>query len=800
MKVPLSWLKEYLDIELSPEKISEVLTLAGIEVEGIEQIGSNFSNVVVAKVVSVQPHPNADKLCVAKVFDGTEEVQIVCGAKNCRAGLITALAKIGATLPPDESGKPFKIKKGKLRDVESFGMLCGADELGLAEASEGIMELSENLALGTDLKDIYADTIFDISLTPNLGHCLNIRGIARELSALLNVPMKSKQFHAEEHGPETGTLVSVVIDDTKKCFRYIAKIMQGIQVGPSPDWLKDKLESCGLRSINNVVDVSNLVMLEIGQPLHIFDLDKIEKNRIIVRSASSTTEMKTLDGINRHVPEDTLLICDPVKPLAIAGIMGGEESAVTESTKNIAIEAAVFSPQSIRKGCKNIGLKTDSSQRFERGIDPMQLPSAIHMVTALLQQVAGGTICKGCLDENVLPFIPKKINCRIDRVQRLLGLEISIREVVMLFARLDIRVVKEHANSLEVIIPSYRNDINEEIDLIEEIVRLYGYNKVPKRKPLHVSSTIMDAPMYQIENLTRDRLISEGLQEFVTCDLISPSLSDLTVEPTNKTFSSLTVLQSKSNDYSVLRSTLLGGLLTSIKHNISHQTSTIPGFEIGRIHLKQDEVVEEISCAGIVLTGKSSPHHHDPKARDVDFFDLKGIVENLFDFFKIVGVTFEISHLHNFQPGRQARMKILDQSIGVIGEVHPATLQKIGIDQRVYFAEINLHELLQLQNRDIKTKPLAMFPGSERDWTMTLKKEVSLDHIMKTISSEESRLLEKVYMLSLFESDKLGADKKNITLRFCYRDSEKTISYETVESEHSKLTQKVAFKLQDYLL
>jgi phenylalanyl-tRNA synthetase beta chain len=370
----------------------------------------------------------------------------------------------------------------------------------------------------------------------------------------------------------------------------------------------------------------------------------------------------------------------------------------------------------------------------------------------------------------------------------------------MLFERLDIRTVKEHANSIEVIIPSYRNDINEEIDLIEEIVRLYGYNNVPKRKPLHVSSTMMDAPMYQIENLVRDRLISEGLQEFITCDLISPALSELTAETANKSFSPLTVMQSKSSDYSVLRSTLIGGLLQSIKHNISHQTTNISGFEVGRIHLKQDDLVEELSCAGIILTGRASPHHHDPKSRDIDFFDLKGIVENLCEFFKITSVTFEISHLQNFQPGRQARIKVADRSLGVIGEVHPSTLEKLDIKQRIYFAEINLHDLLALQKRDIKTSPLATYPGSERDWTLTVKNELPLDHILTAISSENSLLLEKVYMLDLFQSEKLGSDRKNVTLRFLYRDNEKTISYEAVEKEHLRLTESVSQKLQDTIL
>lgn len=800
MKVPLSWLKEYLDLNLPPETISEKLTLAGLEVEGIDVIGSQFTGVVIAKVISVAQHPNADRLRVAKVFDGVEELQIVCGAANCREGLVTALAKIGATLPPDESGKPFKIKKGKLRDVESFGMLCAADELGLPAQGEGIMELSENLKLGTDISTLFSDVIFDISLTPNLGHALSIQGIARVLSALLQIPLKKPLAQVEETGPESKSLLQVEVQDKKRCQRYMARVAQNVTVGPSPLELKKKIEASGLRSINNVVDISNLIMLELGQPLHMFDYDKISSHKIIVTSGTPYTQMKTLDGAERALSKDLLLICDPTRPLAIAGIMGGEDSAVTDQTKNIVIEAALFSPTVIRKGGKETALKTDSSQRFERGIDAEGIALALDKAAELLRRYAGAEIATGVIDQNVSPFIAKKITCRLERIQRLLGIEISLREVASLFSREHLKVVKEHADSLEVLIPGHRNDLNEEIDLIEEVAILYGYNNIPKGRPLHVSSTITDAPMYQMENEVRDRLIAEGLQELITCDLISPALSELTKEPSNKDFSFLSVMQSKSSDYSVLRSTLLSGLLQSVKHNIHHQTLSLCGFEVGRVHFKQGDKVEELSCAGIVLTGQATPHHHSPKPREVDFFDLKGMLENLFSYFHIRHVVFEPSHLHNFQPGKQARIKQGDATLGVIGEIHPTTLQKMDIEQRVFYAEVNLHELISRQNRELRVRPLPQFPGSERDWTLTVKRETPVEHILQAVCSEPSTALEEVFMLDLFESEKLGKDRKNVTLRFSYRDKEKTLSYETVESEHAKLTQKVAEKLRDCLL
>ncbi|MCX6987636.1 MAG: phenylalanine--tRNA ligase subunit beta [Chlamydiae bacterium] len=800
MKVTLSWLKEYLPLNISSEKIAEVLTLAGIEVEGIETIGSNFSGVVTAKVISTTAHPNADKLCVAVVFDGTEELQIVCGAKNCRPGLITALAKIGAKLPPDENGKPFTIKKGKLRDVESFGMLCGADELGLTKQGDGIVELDAHLPLGVDLSTLYGDVIFDLSLTPNLGHCLSVRGIARELSALLMIPLKDHPVHIQEKGPDIHKLLKVQVEDKDLCHRYTARVLQKVTVGPSPEWLQRRLLLSGVRSINNIVDISNYVMLQIGQPLHIFDYDQIKDHELMVTTRSQSDHLRTLDDLERKIPKNTLLISDTQQPLAFAGIMGGFTSAVTERTKTIVVESAAFSAQSIRKSCKDLGLKTDASQRFERGVDSCALKEALDLACSLLHTWSGAEIASGLIDHNYHPHIPKKITCRIDKVQRTLGLDISLREVVSILERLEIRVAKEHINSLEVIVPSYRNDLQEEIDLIEEIIRLYGYNKIPKNPPLHVSSLLNHAPMFSLENKVRDLLMAEGLQELITCDLISPSLAELTKEPSQKHIEQLSVLHSKSLDYSVMRSTLLSGLLQSVQHNMCQKTSDLMGFEIGRIHLKQDEKIHERSCAGVILTGQSTPHHHEPKNRDLDFYDLKGIIENLYSFFKIDNLSFEVSHLHNFQPGRQARIIHKGETLGVIGEVHPNTLGKIDIKQRIFYAELNLHQILHLQPRTIQVQPLPQFPGSERDWTLTVKKETSLADILGKIEEEQPTILTKVFMLDLFESEKLGSDRKNITLRFCYRDKEKTLSYEMVEEEHAKVTQKVAKKLQHCLL
>lgn len=785
MKVPLSLLKEYLNYTQSPEELAQVLTLSGIEVDAIETMAPAFSGVVVGEVLATSKHPSADRLCVATVSDGKEEFQVVCGAANCRAGLKVAFAKIGATLPEAE-GKTFKIKKGKLRDVESFGMLCAADELGLG-TSEGIMELSDAFEVGADFASYYTGIVLEVSLTPNLGHCMSILGLARDLAAQLGIPVVKKEFQLNEGQEPIENHFQVALIDKKQCPRYACRAVSGVQVGPSPEWLKNKVEACGVRSINNIVDVGNLVMLELGQPLHMFDSDKIDGKKIIITAQTEYKEMQTLDDAMRPIPPESLLICDAVKPLAFAGVMGGKSSAVTETTKNILIEAAYFSPQSIRKTTKMIGLRSDSSQRFEKGIDPNQVVYALDYAAYLLTQVAGGTTLKGVIDHKAHEFKEKHIPCRTHRVNELLGTQLSTGEIAELLGRLGIRAIEEQTHSLLLSVPTYRNDITTEIDLVEEVARVYGYNNIPKAHPKHISSTILNAPLYGIEKEMRLGLVAEGLQELMTCDLISPAQAEMTLENAMNKDAVIQVLHSHSVDQSVLRTTLLPGLLQVVKYNVDHGNPHIAGFEVGRVHFREADRFFEPSMAGIILYGKRTPYHFDPKPRDFDFFDLKGIVENMFAGFQIEEIEFEVSHLHNFHPLRQAKIKKGDTVLGVMGEVHPEHVATLDVPGRIFFAEINLCELMALIPKQRKVTDLPQFPGSEIDWTVTLDENVSIETIFKAIEQVPSRLLQKVEFLDLYKSEQIGKDKKNATFRFFYRDNEKTLAYEAVEKEHARI-------------
>ncbi len=797
MKVPLSWLKEYIDISLSIEQIAESLTLSGLEVDKTDSLSVSFDGVVIAKVLEVHPHPNADRLKIATVFDGTENHQVVCGAANCRSGLITAFAKLGATLK-DPDGKSWKIKKSKIRDIDSFGMLCAADELGLPSKETGILELPEYSLLGTDLSTLYCDTVFDLTLTPNLGHCMSIYGIARELSALLKTPLKKLQTAFQE--PLELSSFTVHIEDKVNCLLYNCRLINSVQVGPSPDWLIQKLTLLGISSINNVIDISNYVMMTTGQPLHFFDADQIQNKTIYISSSLAGSKVTTLDNILRELPAGSLVIRDEKEILAIAGVMGALNSSISGKTQNVLIEAAIFHPTTIRKTTKEISLKTDASHRFEKGVDSSMIPYALDLATELLVQIASGSALEKKFHCNLPPFTPKKVMCRQKRVNSLLGTHLSLNEIIDILERLQIKVIKEHPDSVEVLIPHHRNDISQEIDLVEEVARLYGFNHLPKKQFTHYTSSLLDSPVFSFENKVRFELLKENLQEFMTCDLISPFLSTLAESKITDQIETLTVLQSKSSDYSVLRHSLLPGLLQLAKYNLDRGNQNLAGFEVGRVHFNQNGIYQEPVSIGVILSGLNAQHHHAPRPRTFDFFDIKGMIENLLDSLKIESISFEESHLHAFQPGRQAFIFKKGECLGVIGEVHPATLSKIDISQRVYFAELNLTSLLKLQKPLQSIEKLPLYPSSERDWTISLKKETPISYVVSSIRDLAPPLLEKVFLLDLFEGSQIGLDRKNVTWRFIYRDSQKTLDIQTVEYEHTKLLQMVAEKLHHCIL
>ena len=787
MKLPLSWIREFIDIDLPAPQIAKMLTQAGLEVESLSFIHHMFDNVVVCKVIQAEKHPNADKLTLATVTDGTEQFQVVCGAPNCRTGLRTALAKVGAKLR-DDKGKEFLVKKANLRGVESFGMLCSEKELGLSENNEGIIEFADHIKEGTDVVEIYGDTIFEIGLTPNLGHCASVLGVARELSAMTGLPFKIPRYSLREMAQqpiENYTKVEVL--DEKKCPRYGCRVIQNVQIGPSPDWLQQRLLACDQRPINNIVDITNLVLMELGHPLHAFDYDLLKGHHIIVRPGKEGEKFVTLDGKERTMSAEDLMICDQERPVAIAGVMGGQNSEVNDKTKNILLEAAFFQPTSIRRTSKRLGLQTEGSRRFEKGCDPNQVILALDRAALLMQEIAGGKVCAGVLDVKKKEFAPKAVHCRLSRANAILGTQLSLSEVEMVFQRLGMGYKWDGQDTFTISVPTYRFDIQGEIDLIEEVARIYGFDNIPKKDPHYTSSKLAHASIYLFEKKMRSQLMSEGLQEFLTCDLIGPALLNIVHESVMDEEAMVKVVNPTSIEQSILRTSLMPGLLQAIKFNYDRQNHDISAFEIGRIHFKKGDQYKEQSMAGIVLMGKSRPQHWERKPADVDFYDLKGIVENILESVGAEGISFQRSESPLFHPGRQAAIFAKSIRVGTFGEVHPSIIRRLDVPQRVYFAEMDLHDLVQVMKKEFHMVEIPIYPGSSRDLTLTMNETTSVQEILDTIRSIPSPLLEKVMVVDLFRSEKIGKGNKNVTFHFVYRDKSKTVSQVEVDREHERL-------------
>lgn len=791
MKAPISWLKKFINLTRTPAEIAEILTLAGLEVEKIERDQFFFEGVIIGKITSVKPHPETDKLKIASVYDGSKSVQVVCGDLTIEEEDVVAFAKVGAKLTLRD-GHTLEIKKAKLRGQESYGMLCSAAELGLSDDHDQILRLQKSAPLGQDIKNFLHDPTFDICLTPNLGYCRSMFGIARELGAHLNelVTFPSVQLKEDQDNPAHNE-IQVTNEEHTGCLQYECRVIRGVQIDESPDWIKDWLEKTGHSIINNVVDVTNLIMEETGQPLHAFDGDKLPSRHIVIRNGQAGETIVTLDGEKRPVDEEMLLICDGEMPIAIAGIMGSLESGINEHTNTVILEAAQFHPSRIRKTSRKLGLRSDASARFENQIDPAGLRYALDRAAALIQEVAGGHVLKGSVSQSPHPYKPRFITARLSKINSLLGTKLSLNEVETYLQRLGMISTNDKEDLFQIKIPSFRTDLHEEIDIVEEIARLYGFNHIERKRPRHINSPVSHHPLFHLEREVRARLVSKGLQEFLTCNLISPEYADLELE--NGLFKSeyIRVIHAKSVEQSILRPSLLPGLLASVKHNQNNHNFNITAFEIGRVHFHEEKFYDEKCALGIILTGLNAPLHWEHKERPLDFYDIKGIVEDLADLLMLPSVSFTPSHLSTFHPGRQAAMSIGEERIGVLGEVHPKTTDYFEIKGRVLFCEIDLLLVEKLRHKRAKFSPLPQYPGSTRDLTLGVKKERSLENLFRTLRELREPLLKDVALIDIYEGDKAATGEKNVTFRLSYRSDEKTVDVTEVEKAHQKVVKKL---------
>ncbi len=639
--------------------------------------------------------------------------------------------------------------------------------------------------LGLEVEGVYGedDPIFDIALTPNLGHCSSALGIAQELSAALQIPIKMPKIALIEELPLSPLTLSI---KTPLCSRYAFRVLEGVKVAPSPQFLQKKIEALGLKPINTIVDVTNLILHLYGQPLHAYDLTSIEGG-LEIGESDQEISVEFLDDIVRTPPKNSLWISDKEKPLCLAGIMGSKASSISDKTTSIVLESAYFDPESIRKTAKTLNIKTESSSRFEKGTDPARVLVALDAAAYLIQQIARGEIGPVCEEKGEIS--QKKISCRLERASRIIGRKFSLSELENIFQRLGCHTTSQ-GEKVWVIPPSYRHDIHTEIDLIEELIRIYGYNNLQRTIPYFTPSSLPHDPFYIYENKVKESWVREGFSEVLTPDLISPKMAEIVP---NK--NGIPVLHSKTEDHTILRTSLFPGLLQVVQFNLFRNNKNLQLFEIGKIHFqKEGQILEQLAVAGII-TGDKEHLRWDLSSQEVDIFDLKGRVENILTSLYSLPFSFTPSTHPCLHPFRQGSLVIEGNEIGVVGEVHPNILKQYDCKQRVQYVEINLTILYPLLSSLKEVTAPPQYPGSERDWTITVPEELPLDTIQQAIQSAFSPLLTKVELISLYRGEKVAPKMKNFTFRFYYKDLEKTLSLEEIEEEHASLLSHIAKKV-----
>lgn len=789
MKVSLKWLNDYIRLEDVPsEEVAEKLSRSGLEVDEIIDKRKLYENFVVGYVKEKEKHPNADKLSLCKVSDGTDVYDVICGAPNVEAGQKIAFAKIGAVMPNSD----FKIAKAKIRGEYSYGMICSESELGISEDHEGIMVLNENAKEGKPLAVELGldDVAFDIDLTPNRADALSHLGVARDLAALYNREVNYPKIDLNENSEKSEELAKVEIDDVEGCPRYVAKIVQNVSVKESPEWLKAKLVSIGLRPINNIVDVTNFVLHEIGQPLHAFDLEKLEGKKIIVRKAGKDKKITTLDSKERELKPDDLMICDAEKPIAVAGVMGGENSEVTEKTKNILIESAYFNPSRIRKTAKRLGISSDASYRFERGVDPNNALTAANRAAQLIAELSGGEIAEGAIDDYPEKIHPKKVEVRFSRIDKVLGYKILPEEVERILTKLGFEINENDSEKLSVLVPTFRHDVEREIDLIEEIARIYGYDRIPDIPRITVS---LDAKVDQLDykNKIRGVLTSMGFYEIITNTLLKKESSENFGNP-------IPVLNPQTNEMTHMRTSLIPGMLSTIAKNLKVREKNLQLFEIGHIFKQTNNEIDSFEDFSeeerllIAITGNETISAWYEGDKQYDFFNLKGYIESLFE--KIQLSNFEEKYSYEEDNVFEYSYQI-SSDIGKGGKVDSDLLKKFDIDQDIFLFDLNL-ELLKKAGSGLREfEDLLKYPKIIKDFAFVLDKEIESGEVKRVIRKGSSKLLKNIRLFDIFENDSLGKNKKSLAFQVEYFDAERTLTEEEVEKDFWKTIERVKTEL-----
>ena len=799
MKIPVSWINEYVDVsDLSARELSDRLTFSGVEVEGIEEVGADLDdNFVVGEVLSCEPHENSDHLSVCSVSDGTEQHQVVCGAPNVRAGIKVPFAKVGAVIP--DGG--FKIKRAKLRGVESFGMLCSASELKLAEESDGIMILESDPATGSPVRDLLPppEMVMDLEITWNRSDCLSIIGIAREFAALLDRPLRLPAVDFEESGEPIEGFAKVSIEAPDLCPRYTARVLTGVTDGPSPLWMQRRLEMCGVRAISLTVDITNYVMLEMGQPLHAFDLSRVAHQSIIVRRAGDGEKMKTLDDVERTLDSSMLVIADGKEPVAVAGVMGGAESEIDEKgSESVLLESALFDPSSIKFTAASLGLATESNRRFERGVDPDLADLASRRAAALLVELAGATAAKGVLDCDYRDFENIKVPLRFERTRSVMGVDLSNDRMVEILVSLGIAVDTRSETDALFVIPSWRLDLTLEADLVEEIARMNGLDNVTAVLPKSASVSMLDDGFFYDRKRCRDVLIGLGFNEAMHYSFLSEN--DLDAFDKRDTDKRAVIPNPVSADYGVLRDSLMPQMTASLGRNASRQVEIAALFEIGRVFLKKADGTiceeERVSLGMMGPLGRTVIDRRRPVTNEESLLWMKGAVEQLVATLHAGKVDFRLNNHPAMDEGWSVDIVLNKKKVGCMGLLSKELRHQWRMTLPMPMAELQLEPLLAGVNKVATVKPVPAYPAINRDIAFISDSSITHRDVVKCVRNSAPIELTKIELFDIFTSTAIGKGKRSLGYTLSFRSLERTLTDQEVNESFTKIIQALKNELK----
>lgn len=792
MIVSLEWLRNFVEVTLPSEELAHRLTMVGLEVEAVHRSNAFLEKVVTARIESVRPHPGAERLHLCEAFDGRRRLPVVCGAPNVRDGIIVPLALAGATLASGAA-----IEEVEIRGQLSQGMLCSQMELGLGEDADGLWVLPEETPVGISIREAFGidDEVLDIAVTPNRSDCLSILGVAREVAAICGKPLRYPTVSVMESGPPIAALSSVTVEDPAGCPRYAARIVRNVTVGPSPAWLRARLEAVGLRSINNLVDVTNYILMELGQPLHAFDFDRLRERRIVVRRATAGERFTTLDGVERPLFDDTLLICDGRGPVAIAGIMGGLDSEITSETTHVLIESAYFEPRGIRRSSKKLNLRSESSYRFERGIDPEGVIRALDRAAQLMQELGGGEIAAGRIDVYPNPIISPVLTLEVERTNRFLSLALPADEMADALRAIELPVAVLDANRLEVSVPSFRPDLTRQVDLAEEVARLIGYDRIPVTYPAASLVAEPADPHLGLRQEMKEVLQGAGFYEVLNYSFIAyDALRKLGFEQDDPRMHPVRVLNPLSEDQGVMRTTLVPSLLQTASQNFDHGNEDLRIFELSKVFLPklEEPLPEEAHHLVGLMTGKWSPQTLFGELGEIGYADLKGVVEELLALCYFQEVTLAADKVPPYlDPVHAAVIIVNGERVGALGKSHPKTEEAFALKKSVYLFELDFEKVFRLRGRRPLYQSLPRFPSVSRDMALIMSEAVPVQEVVHFVGELQEPLLEQVEIFDIYRHQQLGRDKKSVGYRLVYRSPERSLTDAEVNELHDRLVKQV---------